>query len=466
MSATLAHSVRVTVRIRAHDIRKEADVSLPLSSSLGEVLEELFLLVDVPSSPIPWRATTAAGKTIPLTVPLERTPVAEGSVLLLAPKEKPPAPVIRDAAEALAEDSLVSSATSLRGLAMLWGCAGVLAATALLAAALPLALALPMSTVIALGLAVWTRHPSALVLVYVGAAASGWCIVGPRGTEAALGIAAACLGVVGMSLLSHALRLGSLRGVAAALSWCVLLLCAASGYALNTLGPAGARAPLTAGAAALLACTVILLACAPALSTRAAGIRVPRLPTAGQDLAVSDEPDAQPESSTRCASRSAACYEGIALGIACAAVPALCFLGVGSILVEGFSGAGFVQALCLCVAGAVVIHSVRHARHRAAWALGAVAVTAACAVAGIAAQTWRQLAAAGHSPGLSAWILTAVAVAVIAGMLAGALWAPRLGSVEPTVIVWWERAESLAIAASLPLAAHIVGVFMMIRGLG
>ena len=64
MTRALAHSVRVTVRIHAGQTRKEADISLPLSSSLGEVLGELLVLVDVPPAPILWRATTAAGKTI------------------------------------------------------------------------------------------------------------------------------------------------------------------------------------------------------------------------------------------------------------------------------------------------------------------------------------------------------------------------------------------------------------------
>ena len=129
MTRALAHSVRVTVRIHAGQTRKEADISLPLSSSLGEVLGELLVLVDVPPAPILWRATTAAGKTISMTTPLDRTSVEEGSVLVLSPDAPAPAPIVRDAAEALAADV---SATQLSGLAGLWGVAGLIAGGGLL----------------------------------------------------------------------------------------------------------------------------------------------------------------------------------------------------------------------------------------------------------------------------------------------------------------------------------------------
>ena len=41
-----------------------------------------------------------------------------------------------------------------------------------------------------------------------------------------------------------------------------------------------------------------------------------------------------------------------------------------------------------------------------------------------------------------------------------------MGHLEPTTIVWFERAEALALAACLPLAAHLAGLFDLIRGLG
>ena len=44
-------------------------------------------------------------------------------------------------------------------------------------------------------------------------------------------------------------------------------------------------------------------------------------------------------------------------------------------------------------------------------------------------------------------------------------WAPRVPDVEPTTIVWFERAEIAATIAVIPLAVHLTGLFDMIRGL-
>ena len=133
MTRALAHSIHVTIRIHAGQTSKEADVSLPLSSSLGEVLGELLVLVDVPPAPILWRATTAAGKTISMTTPLDRTSLEDGSILVLSPDAPTPAPTVRDAAEALAAEA---STTQLSGLAGFWGVVGLIAVGALLAAGL------------------------------------------------------------------------------------------------------------------------------------------------------------------------------------------------------------------------------------------------------------------------------------------------------------------------------------------
>ena len=41
----------------------------------------------------------------------------------------------------------------------------------------------------------------------------------------------------------------------------------------------------------------------------------------------------------------------------------------------------------------------------------------------------------------------------------------RVPDVEPTTIVWFERAEVAATIAVIPLAVHLTGLFDMIRGL-
>ena len=60
-----------------------------------------------------------------------------------------------------------------------------------------------------------------------------------------------------------------------------------------------------------------------------------------------------------------------------------------------------------------------------------------------------------------------IAVAALAALAAAATvaWAPRVPDVEPTTIVWFERAEIAATIAVIPLAVHLTGLFDMIRGI-
>lgn len=62
----------------------------------------------------------------------------------------------------------------------------------------------------------------------------------------------------------------------------------------------------------------------------------------------------------------------------------------------------------------------------------------------------------------------AAAIVGITGMtaLSSPLWISRLGSPQPTTVAWLEKAESLLVAAVFPLAAHLMGLFALIRGLG
>ena len=123
------------------------------------------------------------------------------------------------------------------------------------------------------------------------------------------------------------------------------------------------------------------------------------------------------------------------------------------------TGAGFVQALCVTTAGAVVMHAARHGRALASWALMLLAMTACLATCLCATH------AVANSGLADAWAPILVACLVLLAMLSAPLWAPKVAGLEPTTIAWFERIESLAIAASLPLAAHLAGVFVLIRGL-
>ena len=434
MTRALAHSIHVTVRIHAGQTRKEADVSLPLSSSVGEVLGELLLLVDVSPAPILWRATTAGGKAVSMTAPLDRTPLEDGSVLVLSPDAAPPAPIVRDAAEALAADA---PSTTLDGLAGIWGSAGLLATGGLLAAALSPAIGCATAAVLALILAVWTRRGSILAAAHIAAGLAGWFFTGGTAAPTA-SCAGAAAAVAIVAALAHLMRVGGVRARASAVTWCFLVV-------IGLLGPA----PLLAG-------LVGLMAGAPLLTTRLAGLRVPHVPTAGQDLSVSDE---VPTDNAVSARRAGQVYEGIAVGCALAGIPALAFVAMNA-HTEQVVGASL--ALCLCIAGGVIVHAARHARTVAAWALGLVGIAAACAAVTVVIREWQLVSV----PGTETWILSALAGCIVVTMLSAPLWADKLAHVEPTTIVWFERAEALALAACLPLAAHLAGLFEFIRGLG
>lgn len=442
MTRALAHSVRVTVRIHAGQTRKEADISLPLSSSLGEVLGELLVLVDVPPAPILWRATTAAGKTISMTTPLDRTSVEEGSVLVLSPDAPAPAPIVRDAAEALAADV---SATQLSGLAGLWGVAGLIAGGGLLAATLSPTVGCAATALLALVLAVWTRRGSLLATAHAAAGLAGGLatgaafVAGPAGTAvSAAPVVGAATAVGATAVLSHLVRIGGLRDRATAATWCLLVL-------VGLLGPAP-----------LLAATVGLLAGAPLLTTRLAGLRVPQLPTAGQDLSISDE---VPTDNALAARRAGQAYEGIAVGCAVAGAPALLLVALNA---NAAATQGASQALCVSIAGGVIVHAARHARPIAAWALGIYGLAAASASVAVPLHEWQRLSA----PTTETWVLSVIAGLIVVAMLSVPVWAGKLRQIEPTTIVWFERAEALALAACLPLAAHLAGLFEFIRGLG
>lgn len=442
MTRALAHSIRVTVRIHAGQTRKEADVSLPLSSSVGEVLGELLVLVDVPPAPILWRATTAAGKTISMTTPLDRTSLEDGSVLVLSPDAPAPAPIVRDAAEALAAEA---STTQLSGLAGVWGVAGLIAVGALLATALSPAVGCAATALLGLVLAVWTRRGSLLATAHVAAGLAGALATGAPFLANPSGAAIAAAPLVGtaaavgaVAVLSHLVRIGGLRARASAATWCLIVL-------VGLLGPAP-----------LLAATVGLLAAAPLLTTRLAGLRVPQLPTAGQDLSISDE---DPTDNSLKARRAGQAYEGIAVGCTLAGVPSLFFVALNA---HADATVGMSQALCVSLAGGIIVHAARHARPVAAWVLGIYGLAAASAAIAVPVREWQLL----DTPTTGTWALSVVAGLIVLAMLSVPGWAGKLRQIEPTTIVWFERAEALALAACLPLAAHLAGLFEFIRGLG
>ena len=124
-------------------------------------------------------------------------------------------------------------------------------------------------------------------------------------------------------------------------------------------------------------------------------------------------------------------------------VPALAWLG--------WLGGGWVSVFGLCAAGALVLHSFRHYDTTSRIAL---AVTAYAAVA---------CACLAVDPGAHpAWLGFSFFVAALT--LSAPLWSSRVPDLEPTSLVWLERAEAAAIIAVFPLGLFLMGAFDLIRG--
>lgn len=438
------HVLRLTVRFQVGAYHREADVAFPAGSALADVIPEIVTLVGAPRISRPWQAMTAAGTALDPAVPLHQTQLDHGSVVVLTPRHEASAPVVRDAAEALAESGGEAGTEGLAAAGAVTGVATVLAVGLALA---PAHQALTFAAVAALSVLVLRRTtrvlaPVAALLSGLAAAAAGLAAARPEEVTqpSTVGWAAlTAVGVSGVILLFTGMVDGiGVRTAAAATTLLGLGAVAAVGAFL----PAHPTQPGTVPAALVLATGVVLMGQLPGLAMRSAGLRVPRLPTAGQDLAVADE--VQPDVDTR-ARRARHLHEGTAMGAAAAMIPAL--------LVVGTHGGGFAQGLCVATAGAVLLHASRHRQAVVAWSWTVVGLTACVGTALAAADP-------GHP------VQWAVASALAAVGLTAPVWAPKAPDLEPTAVVWWERAESLALAASLPLAAHLAGLFLLIRGLG
>ncbi|WP_311517789.1 type VII secretion integral membrane protein EccD [uncultured Corynebacterium sp.] len=456
-------SVRLTVRFNIGEFRKEADVCLPLNVSIGEALGELLLLVDAPIFTVPLQASTAGGKAIALSTALERTPLHDGSLLLIEQVADKPAPIVRDAAEALAHDA--ADAKPART-ATLWASCGLLGASCIIAALAGLAAAAAACALGAFALALWTRSTLITSLFILAASTAGWLFVAPAQDEMPWGIWAACAGALLALCACHMARLGGTRLAMLTISAAILFAVGAAGSYLpgaQSAGLAGPTAPEVvpaAGAACLLLAMVFALANAASLSTHLAGLKVPQLPTAGQSLNVSDS--VQSDVDAR-AQRAGLAYEGICIGAAIAGIPSLMVVAGMPLSRSDAIAALFAQLLCLTLAGATVLHSVRHARVVSSWALSTCALAAATAAVVLVGRGWQELA---HPAPWSLWVMSVLGFIIVAAMASTPLWSHKVAAAEPTTIAWYERAETIAVAACLPLAAHVAGLFFLIRGLG
>lgn len=275
---------------------------------------------------------------------------------------------------------------------------------------------------------------SSVAAVVVGIL-NGAPVVG-RGPDAAVGTAlvGGCLtGAVVLTLCSFCCRVQ--REITAALTTCIILGIAGAG-----MFPV---APDYAGvAAAAIGFALITVAALPSLTIRVSGLTVPRLPPAGEDLGIPEDPNPDVEEHALCARELlSGALAGTALAGGCCA------------LVVGWSGGGFPAALCLATTIATVLHALRHRSPLAVWALWSWSLCAAggTVLAGVRSD--------------SVVVATASSLMALA-VLTVAWWGQGIADLRPVAVNWMERIETLAVAAALPLSAHILGIFALVRGLG
>lgn len=439
VAASTHHVVRVTVRVSAVTYHRSIDVTLPTASTFAEVLPELARLVELPEIGRPWEFTTAGGAPLDPHTPLHHMRVRDGQVLALRPEEEVDPPVVRDAAESLAAVSAdggpragIDTASSL---------AGIVAVGFLVAALTNPVIGVGAAAVVALAIGVISRSravfPAGAVLA--GIACGTWAggeeaIAWPLNSSAALGVVAASATVAvlvgGGAVLGFA---GTRCGTA------VLTVSALSaGGALGSWLPSP-HAP--AATVVLVGLTAVMLT--PAVATRGAGLRIPRVPTAGQEFSIADDYQDDVDLRTQ---KARGITDGLGIGTAVCMIPALITIAI--------AGGAWIFAFCLCVAGALIVHASRHHSTAPRLSLALSAMTAVtCAVIAVAQM---------DSPH--------PALLVLAGVLAVAaasatIWARFVPDLEPTTLVWLERAEAAAIIAVLPLAVYLTGFFTLIRGL-
>ena len=437
--ATSAHHiVRMTVRVSAVSFHRDIDLTLPTSSTFAEILPELATYVELPRIHRPWEATTVGGEPLDMVTPLHKLKLRDGSVAVLRPQEVTEPPMVRDAAESL--DAAAAGARDTRGLsvfASFAGCAG-LAVVAGLFVSTPVALGLGVLALFALAMGAGSRALFAPLPALAGAAVALWVAGEPAqwggGADPALGVLA------GATTACVLLAGGAVAGLAATFP---ATLTAALAVLLSA-GACGAWLPARHAPAALavLACLIAVLS-TPAIATRAAGLKVPRVPTAGEAFTTADGYQVDVD---RRSDRAVTIVAAISCAVAACLVP--------SILATVWDGGAWPFAFAVCTAGALAIYAGRnhYPVPRAALTAAALGAVLACAVA---------VARSAHPHPVC--IALAVVLALVAAT--ASLWIPRVPELEPTTVVWFERAETAAIIAAIPLAVHLTGAFSMIRGL-
>lgn len=444
--------------------RLRADVALPTTVPTAALIPDIIRIfgIDIADYPLAqWqlRTSTATGEALPAGSTLAETSVSHGDLLVLSNDPGPtPAPRLYDAADALAENS--------SGIGIVDGFVGrttALAATGAFSAAMltmsrtdyVLAAAICFVTAVALfaGVRVAITRSAApatvSALVCQAITVSITCAIALPGIDpfALFGTwepsaaAAGTLLAIGIALFllrpDHAVFPGYARVFATFGSGSI-----AAGLALGCYPVALTllESPSRAAAAVVAVATVALLL-SPTAAISLAGIRVPRIPAAGEPF---DEPSTV-ENKADAPVRAGWYLDGFTLVLAPAMAVSTIF-----VLFAAPHGAPLWQlALGATVAVFAAVHSRGHARilPAAAAALSAVSVL---------------LAIAAHQFGTGNWhVPTAIAVPLLAATLLVAIPSDQISPVTRRIA---EFVEAIAIAIVFPLVAVLIGIPELISG--
>ena len=448
MTTQPAVSVRVRIDHPTHGI-VYTDVSLHGFASFADVLDGLFSACDLPLTEASWFITTPLGQHLPSEQPIGSLPIEDGDLITIGVAPPVPAPILKDAAQALSDLPATFTLAGLPAAAVLAGGSGMLGMAwrwreSLSPGVSGTAVAL---MALVLGAALRSRYEdvpqeflrsSSGAAVIVGAAAAGgaawWQAHQAPVSQAGMqltGLAVAALYVLAYVTVARP-PAGWVAAVVTVLSSAALW--AGLGHSLN-----GA----VSGAACAIAWVSLVQAIAPRLAMQVAGLKVPPLPTRGDPLPAHTEFDPG-------ADRKAKVAHELLLGM-CVAQSAVTVAGM-AVVAQSPRPAALVLAVAILIASAV--HAVRLRSAVAAWSQWLIACGACVACA------W----AAPGGAWAMAWAIGALFILALSA--ATPLFSQALASFQPTTVRAIERVELLAVVAIIPSALTVAGVFGAIRSLG
>ncbi|BAU94976.1 hypothetical protein N24_0714 [Corynebacterium suranareeae] len=449
----ISNALRVSIRIDlavGDTPAAVADMSLPAGSSIADILDEVLELTQAPRISRPWVAHTAAGSPIDCGIPLSQTQVEQGSVVVLSPERDLEAPVVRDVAEALVE---LSSEHRNGYLVELMTFAGLCGSAVLLSSPAASGIALPgrigiFAALCALLLLFLPGSRTPLlrnilpILIIVGAGVAVALLVAGSGDAGSWSwtwilLSSSCAVLVAC-LVVHVVYHPPLLLIATLATAGICLFTLGS---ITALWDKNATEDFSGPAATTVTLATIGICFAPKIAASLAGLRVPTLPTAGEDLSVSDLTMTNPDIKIH---KTKTLFDAQILGITVISGPLILLVTTPATWTS--------TIFCLCIAVATLLHANRHQAAVPTWSLMTLSALSFIALTCSVARS--------HS------IVTLIgAVVIMAVLITVALWISTIPTLEPTTIVWLERLESLCLAVSLPLALHLLDVFGMLRAL-